>query len=60
MLIKNNILYIKMFKMKKEYNKDKNKDVVFLIKKKPDKYTILKIDDILEKQFKNYTIDYFK
>ena len=49
-----------MFKMKKEYNKDKNKDVVFLIKKNPDKYTILKIDDILEKQFKNYTIDYFK
>ena len=51
-----------MFKVKKEYNKDKDKDkdMVFLVKKKPDKYTILKIDDILEKQFKNYTIDYFK
>ena len=49
-----------MFKIKKKYKKDKDKDIVFLIKKKPDKYTILKIDDILEKQFKNYTIDYFK
>ena len=46
-----------MFKIKKELDKEKDKKSI-IIKKKENNF-ILKIDELIEKQFKNYIIEYF-
>ncbi len=46
-----------MFKIKKELDKEKDKKTM-IIKKKENNF-ILKIDELIEKQFKNYIIEYF-
>ena len=46
-----------MFKIKKELDKEKDKKTM-IIKKKENNFT-LKIDELIEKQFKNYIIEYF-
>tara|TARA_Y100001970_G_C14257373_1_gene876512 strand:- start:5571 stop:5723 length:153 start_codon:yes stop_codon:yes gene_type:complete len=50
-----------MFKIKKQLDQEHKKDSKnVIIKKKEKGYNDLKIDELMEKQFKNYNIKYFK